>query len=302
MNAGILPAGNCVRNQFSGGAIADYTSVMSKPFDATLKELIRSFPVDWLVQLREPITAPPEVLSADLSTVSAAADTLIRVGERVVHIELETGPDDDLATRMLVYNVLAHRQTGLPVRSVAVLLRAKTGSANRTNRVEYEGLSFQFEIVKVWEIPAEELLKAGLGLVPLAVLGRAPSGSTRERYLPTVVERIAARAERESPADAGELLMSAFLLAGMHNDRNVIRAIFQGVLTMRDNVAYQMILEEGAVDEAQHMIAILATSRYGEPTEREAGKLSAIEDLERLHRLALRVHKVDSWDALLRGR
>jgi len=70
---------------------------MLNPFDATLKELIRSFPVDWLVHHGEPITTPPEVVSADLSTISAAADTQIRVGERVFHIEFQGGTDDDLA-------------------------------------------------------------------------------------------------------------------------------------------------------------------------------------------------------------
>jgi hypothetical protein len=58
---------------------------MSKPLDATLKELIRAFPADWLAQLGVPVTAPPEVLSAELSTVTAAADTLIRVGDLVIH-------------------------------------------------------------------------------------------------------------------------------------------------------------------------------------------------------------------------
>ena len=58
---------------------------MPKPFDATLKELISSYPVDWLTQFGVPVTAPPEVISADLSTVTAAADTLIKVGDLVVH-------------------------------------------------------------------------------------------------------------------------------------------------------------------------------------------------------------------------
>src|SRR3954469_15576485 len=97
---------------------------MPKPFDATLKELITAHPVDWLTQLGVPVAAPPEVLSADLSTVSAAADTLLKVGDLVVHIDLESGPDDALARRMLLYNVLAHRHTGLPVRSIVVLLRS----------------------------------------------------------------------------------------------------------------------------------------------------------------------------------
>jgi hypothetical protein len=70
---------------------------MPKPFDAALKELITAHPVDWLTQLGLPVTAPPVVLSADLSTASAAADTLLKVGDLVVRIDLESDPDDSLA-------------------------------------------------------------------------------------------------------------------------------------------------------------------------------------------------------------
>ncbi len=87
---------------------------MPKPFDATLKELIEAFPDDWLRQLGVPLAGPVEVLSPELSTVTADADALIRVGDAVVHIDAESGPDPDLPTRMLLYNVLAHRQTGCP--------------------------------------------------------------------------------------------------------------------------------------------------------------------------------------------
>ena len=142
---------------------------MSKPFDATLKELIRASPTDWLTQLGVPVTGAIEIVSADLSTVTAAADTLVRVGDRIIHIDVESGPDDSLARRMLLYNALAHHRTKLPVRSIVVLLWSNTRLANQTDRVEYENLSFVFEVVRVWELPAEGFLHGGLGLLPLSV-------------------------------------------------------------------------------------------------------------------------------------
>jgi predicted transposase YdaD len=47
---------------------------MSKPFDASLKELIEGYPADWV---RLVTGAPPpavDVIDADVSSVSAAAD------------------------------------------------------------------------------------------------------------------------------------------------------------------------------------------------------------------------------------
>jgi hypothetical protein len=237
-----------------------------------------------------------------LSAVSAAADTLIRVGDRVVHIDLEAGPDADLADRMLLYNVLAHRQTGLPVRSVAVLLRSNAVTAGLTDRVEYEGLRFRFELVKVWERPADTFLNAGVGLLPLAVLGRPPAGLTREQALPEQVQRIADEVQSEPESDRADLLLSAFMLAGMHVRPGPLQAIFKRVLQMRESAAYQIILEEGAVAQLHDTLLKQGKARFGAATPEQANRLKAIQDQGRLDRLTLRLLKVNSWDELLRGR
>lgn len=273
---------------------------MSKPFDATLKELICSYPADWLAQLGVPLVAPPEVISAELSTVTAAADTLIKVGDLVVHIDVESGPDDSLARRMLMYNVLAHQHTGLPVRTSAVLLRSNASRATLSDRVEYEELSFQFDIVRVWEIPAENLLRAGVGLLPLAVIGKPPAGKTREQALPGQVERIADRLDREARGEAGKLMTAAYILAGMHTRSPVAKRIFEKVLAMRESGTYQLILEEGAIAHTQELVLKLGRKRLGEPSDKQANKLKAIQDLDRLDRLVEKAPTAKSWDALLR--
>jgi hypothetical protein len=199
---------------------------MSKPFDATLKEPVASHPADWLAQLGVPVTAPPEVLTADLSTVSAAADTLIRVGDLVVHIDLESGPDDSLARRMLLYNVLAHHHTGLPVRSIVVLLRSKAVGGGPPEGVEYaprpgsSELRFRFESVRAWELPAD--------------------GQTREQALPGVVARIAERAA-EAKAEAGKLLTAAYILSSMHVEPRIAQGVFNRVAVMHESGTYQLI-------------------------------------------------------------
>lgn len=279
---------------------------MPKPFDATVKELIAAYPADWLAQLGVPITAPPEVLSAELSTVSAAADTLIKVGDLVVHIDLESGPDDELARRVLLYNVLAHRRTKLPVRSVAVLLRANAVGSGPKGGIEYapnpgvSELRFRFETVKAWELPVADLLNAGIGFLPLAVLGKPPDGQSREQALPAIVSRLAVRAEQEVGANAGRLLTSAYILSGMHIPPAVARNIFNKVLAMHESGTYQLILEEGAIAHMRKIILRLGAKRLGEPAEKQKNKLTAIEDLERLDRIMEQVHTAKDWDALLR--
>ncbi|MBY0458046.1 MAG: hypothetical protein K2V38_11960 [Gemmataceae bacterium] len=279
---------------------------MPKPFDATLKELIAAHPADWLAQLGVPITAPPEVLNVDLSTVTAAADTLIKVGDVVVHIDLESGPDDLLAQRMLLYNVLAHQHTGLPVRSIAVLLRSNAVGGGPKDGIEYapnpgvSELRFKFETVRAWELPVEAVLKAGVGFLPLAVLGKPPAGQTREQALPDVVQTLADRTEQEAPTEAAKLLTAAFVLSSMHVSPDIARRIFTDMLSVQDFPGYQLILNEGATDFAREMILELGQAKLGVPTDKQRNKLATINDLERLKRIALKVLTATSWDGLLR--
>ena len=248
------------------------------------------------------MTGVPEVISADLSTVTAAADTLIRVGNRIIHIDLESGPDDSLARRMLLYNALAHHRTKLPVRSIVVLLRSNTRLANQTDRVEYENLSFVFEVVRVWELPAEDFLRGGLGLLPLAVLAKPPRGQSRAEALPAQAERIIARARAEAGPRASEVVTAAFILGGMHASPDVIRKTFEGAITMIESSAFQVIEDLAKERILREILLVQGTAKYGPPTDDQAANLAGIDNLGRLRRLAARLIKVDSWDALLRGR
>lgn len=283
-----------------------YTRDMPKPFDATLKELITAHPVDWLAQLGVPITAPPEVLSADLSTVTAAADTLIKVGDLIVHIDVESGPDELLARRMLLYNVLAHHRTGLPVRSVAVLLRSKAVGGGPTDGVEYapnpgvSELRFRFETVKVWEVPAEDWLKGGVGLLPLAVLGKPPPGLSHAQAFEGIAGQIVERVKDEAKDDVGVILTASTILAAMHVPAAFAKEVFNKMIAMHELEGYKFIMNEGAVLHARKIVRTLGSARFGEPTEQQANKLDVIDDLERLDRLALAVLTATDWDALLR--
>jgi hypothetical protein len=275
---------------------------MPKPFDATLKDLIRQFPADWLTLVGETITETPEVLSADLSTVTASADTLIRLGNRVIHIDLESGPDDDFASRMLQYNVLAYRLIGLPVRTVAVLLRPKAQSSNLVDVVEYEQTRFRFDIIRVWEHEAEEFLNGGLGLLPMAVIARPPRGQTREASLPGVVEQIAQRAKKEAPPLVADIVLSSFILAGLHVNQAILQGIYRRALGMIESVAFDIIMEDGAMRHTRKLIIRWAAPKLGKPTKEQVERMNAILDLERLERILERVQKVKSWDSLLKTR
>jgi len=289
---------------------------MPLPFDATLKDLVREYPADWVSAL----LAPPQeksvrLVAPDLSTVTAFADVVLMVGEEyLLHADFQTGPDANLPRRVLLYNVLLYHHFGLPVHSVVVLLRPRADRGDLTGRVRYEvrsgrgALDFTFEVVRIWERPVESLLEGGLGTLPLAPLGRLPEGVAPEQGLAAVVARMAERVTVEAPPPvAAHLLTAAFVLTGLRVPTAEALQLFQGVRAMRDSSTYQYILDEGRAEgladgerrEARKIVLRQGRLLFGAPTAADEAALQAITDLERLERISEHVLSAAGWQDLL---
>ena len=82
---------------------------MSKPFDAATKHLFEIDPNGWKRLLGLDITAPLELVNPDVSTVTSAADQVLRVLEEMpwlIHAEFQASRDRWLPLRVHRYNVL----------------------------------------------------------------------------------------------------------------------------------------------------------------------------------------------------
>jgi hypothetical protein len=118
--------------------------------------------------------------------------------------------------------------------------------------------------------------------------------------LKQVVHTIDARLRAETtPAEAGKLLMATYLLTGMRVAREALAAIFQGVGTVQESSAYQVILDEGKVMGIHQTILRLGRKRFGPPTAHQEQVILGISDLDRLGRISEAVLAVSSWDELL---
>jgi predicted transposase YdaD len=173
-------------------------------------------------------------------------------------------------------------------------------------------LEFAFEVVRLWQMPVERLLSGGLGMLPLAVLGRMPPGQTAEEALPQVIARLVERVQVEAQGEEGPILLTAaYVLTGLRVSRDRLRELFQGVRKMRESTAYQTILEEGRAEglsqgeakgrteEARKLLLKLGRKRLGEPDATVEAAVKAIQDLDRLELLAERVMEVKNWQDLL---
>lgn len=270
-------------------------------------------PGDWPVLLGLP-AAPTEVIDADVATVSGAADKVLRVrGDPpyLLHLEFQSGHDSSELPRLLHFRnrLLEHRHR-LLVRSAAVLLRPEADSPALTGerRLAFPGEEpydlFRYRVVRVWRLPAEELLRGGPGVLPLA-----PVSTVTAADLPGIIERMDARlqARRLRPL-AEDVWAATYILLGLRYSRALADQLLRGVRAMKESTTYQAILEEGeekgrregALAEARRFLLELGEDTFGPPPAHVTAAVEAITDVARLEALGKRLRHADSWDDLLR--
>jgi predicted transposase YdaD len=296
---------------------------MSKPFDATTRELMAVDPGSWLAYLGVVPDGPVSVIDADLATVTAEADKVFRVdgpAPYLVHVEVQSSGDLTLPRRMLRYNALLDLRYDVRVRSVAVLLRPEADRPNLTGildlRLPDGGRVFEFHyaVARVWQRPVEPILEGEAKLLPMAVLADVPRAD-----VPAVIERIDARLAREMPvATAERIVAAALVLAGLRLDEDEIDEL-RGRLRMTnfatESSYVRLLLREGREEglkegieeglrlgqlgEARRLILRLGRVRFGPPAEATRQTIETLTDLDRLEQLSERLLDVSSWDELL---
>ncbi len=232
-----------------------------------------------------------DVVDADLATITAAADRVLRVCEDppwLLHLELQSSRDPDLLLNLPAYNILLERRHGVLVRTVVVLLRKSadwpelTGTFQRRFRGEPPYLVFRYEVVRVWQLSPEVFLRGGLGILPLA-----PLSAVDEAALPGVIRRMDERIRAEATADeAGALWTAADVLMGLRFSRRLATQLLQGVHGMKESVTYHDLIQ-------------LGRRRFGTPSTATETALRSITDPDRLARMIGALLDVSTWEELL---
>jgi hypothetical protein len=208
--------------------------VSTKPFDATVKELIECDAAAWSALAGMTGVRRVSVIDADVSTVTAAADKVILVeganGNSILDVEPTTGFGADLPGRLHLYSAILYHRHHLPVRCVALLLRREANAANLTGVLELRHPDeadpydvFRYQVVRLWQEPLAPLLAGGLGTLPLAALT-----DEAEANMPDVLQRIEQRLRAEAPGEKGsKLRVATFLLMGLRYQTDLIRTCFK---------------------------------------------------------------------------
>ncbi|MGH7137390.1 MAG: hypothetical protein ACREHD_16725 [Pirellulales bacterium] len=174
-----------------------------------------------------------------------------------------------------------------------------SGILDYTARPGRGRMRFEYEVVRLWERPAEELLAGDVGVAPLAVLGRLPEGMPLEDAIAAVAQRVVERLIKEPPDRAKKLLTEALLLTGLRVKRDAAARIFRGVQMMEESDTFLMIIDRGQEKRAKRDILLVGEERLGPADDAMKAELENVSDLERLDRMVLRAVKATNWREIL---
>ena len=285
------------------------------PFDVGTKELVWDEPPGWLERFGITGTGTVDVIDSDITTVSASADKVLRVSEPepyLVNIEMQSYHDSDLVRTLWYRQVALDFRHNLPVLTVIVLLRREANSPHLDGTYErkmpdgFQTNRYNYKVVRVWEDDPELYLNASVALVPLA-----PLANVSRTDLPAVILRMRQRIGQVPRLRAAKLFAVSYLLMGLRYEDELADQLFEGIEIMQESTTYQKILREGRkegetlgrVTEAQRILRLQGTIRFGEPSSATAANLEEIQEVDRLEALVQRILKPDlrNWDDLLRG-
>jgi predicted transposase YdaD len=279
------------------------------PYDPTLKTITEVSPADWLPlakRRRRRVT----IVDSDIGTiVSGATDKLFRVHdhpEYLLHLDFQAGHfNSQLPLRLWLYNSVFEYRHEMVVLSVPVLLSPAADSPQWNGRLErgFPGedplSTLRYEVIRVWQIPVEQLLKGGVGTLALAPISNVP-----ESEVPRVIRRLKERLSGpKAPRRAADVWAATYVLLGLRYSDEVAHALFEEVLGMEESATYQAIVrkgrEEGRAEGERRLLLLQGEAKFGRPDPAVRAALERIDDLARLEDLGVRLINAGSWQDLL---
>ena len=130
-------------------------------------------------------------------------------------------------------------------------------------------LSFEYGILRLWQIPVVALLRGGLSTLPLALLCDL-SPLSPEQVVSRLEERIETEGRQENRR---KLWASTYLLAGIRFKPEIAGKLLEkAVAQMKESMTYQKILADGRQEGiAQGLAEGLAEGLPNRPKSRTTG-------------------------------
>lgn len=98
---------------------------------------------------------------------------------------------------------------------------------------------------------------------------------------------------------AKDLWAATYVLLGLRYSNAFANLLFQEVLGMEESTTYQAIARKERLAEARRLLLLMGQDKLGPPSKMTQAAVNAVEDVDRVEQLCQRLHRADSWEALL---
>ena len=222
---------------------------MADNWDVMIKVLIGSNPQDF-VSLLLPGARFRETLDKELHAHTIKADILMLVDwhehDTILHVEFQRRRDGDISKRMWEYNAMTTIQHQRPTASFVLYLIPDGNVPDPFYEVSlWNGRrihDFSYDILKLWELPVEELKQPGReGMLPLMPLAK---GGMSYRRVDEMIERLQ-ETERE------DLYAMAYSLAALAFKKTEDKAWLKRRFNMLKDILEESWAYQEMVEEAQ---------------------------------------------------
>ncbi len=206
-------------------------------------------------------------MNTDVSKISSSADFVLGFGNpprRLIAFEFQVSADAFLYLDVLLRNVLLFYQQAkahpelekIDVISIVILLKKGANHPTLSGKIlqgqlspeDKIRLSFEYEMIELFEIPVDEILEEGAELSPLAALGKLEEWKTKEEYhkklegvLLKIIKLVSAKIPSKS--ERKELFETSIVLMNLRCEKENTRKIFEGVKDQMESMDTNIVQE-----------------------------------------------------------
>ena len=222
-------------------------------YDNVCKFLAENYSRDfaqWLLGESIELTqlSPSELM---VEPIRADALILLESQDTVLHLEFQTQPDPEIPFRMVDYRLRIYRRyPQKQMRQVVIYLKPTNSELVQQTVFAIEGTRHEFEVIRLWEQPVEELLQFP-GLLPLAILGQTENRVQTLQQINQQIETLS------NPRQRRNVTAATSILAGLLLEKEIIQRLLREEI-VKESVIYQEIVAEAT---AKGLVEGLAEGR-----------------------------------------
>jgi hypothetical protein len=268
-----------------------------QPFDATFKAWIKEQAPE-ILPLLLPGATYVEEIDVEVIKPTMRVDRVFRIiyqgKQYILHIEFESGPDNDMPARLLVYNALLYYQYKLSVISIIIYpFRTKMAeSPLRVTREEQELLTFHFLTLPLFELEAARYVREhALCMYPLLPTMQGAD----HRLIKQAMDELAAHYQNDEAMLAQQFVWMELLLErtdtiSLEEKGEIWRELKMYDKLWEESPRVQRTRTESKIEEAQRMLILFVKLRFPDLAELAEQELPRINNLDKLDLLTEKIY------------